>query len=184
MDPRAPLDDGALFTQLYARLHRLAERHFADKQRAHTLQPTALIHEVYLKLMNGDAAAVTSRTHFFRLAARMMRQILLDHARARGAKRRGGERRRVTLSGVEPIAAPAGAAEEIDVERLDDALRKLELRGPAGKRQAEIVELRFFAGLSEDEAAAERGISARTARADWRVARAWLRRELERERAP
>lgn len=134
-----------------------------------TLQATALVHEVYLKLANSPQG-FADQQHFVHTAATAMRHILVDHARARQRIKRGGEFAKVTLEGVD-ISAPNG----IDVLILDDALNRLQ---GWDERQAKIVELRFFVGLAVEEVAALMGISEKTVKRDWAMARAWLQREL------
>lgn len=163
---------GELFPLLYDELRGLARRILAQERPGHTLQPTALLHEAYLRLVGMDASDVADRVHFVRLAARSMRQVLVDHARRRGAEKRGARRARVTLAGL--VADGAGGG--VDVLDLDDALAKL---AALDERKARVVELRFFAGLSTEEAASLLGIAPKTAEADWYVARAWLRRALD-----
>ena len=143
----------------------------ADYARAHTLQPTELIHEAYLRLTAGDDAGWEDRVHFKRVAARAMRNILVDHARARLTAKRGGGQRRVTLD--TPLLQPAG--EEQDVVAVHEGLEKL---SAVDRQLADIVELRFFAGMTMEEVAAALGISSRTAARGWRLARAWWFREF------
>lgn len=159
-----------LLPLVYADLREVADRLFRGQPRGHTLQPTALVHEAWMRLARADAS-YADRTHFVAVAARAMRQILVDHARRRGAQKRGGDARRVTIA--EP-AAPEGLA-QIDVVALDAALADLAEVDP---RQARIVELRFFGGLDVAETAEALGVSPRTVELDWRMAKAWLSREL------
>ncbi len=163
----------ALLSLLYEQLHALAEQWFAGQPANHTLQPTALINEVYLRLAAEDDPPRRSRTHFFALAARVMRQVLIDHARRRAATKRGAAWGRVTLAD----AAHAQAGDDIDVIALHEAMERLEQLNP---RQCRVVELRFLAGLTVDETAEVLSISPRTVKLDWRMARAWLRCELRR----
>jgi RNA polymerase sigma factor (TIGR02999 family) len=137
----------------------------------HTLQTTALVNEAYLKLIDSSQVNWQNRAHFFAISAQLMRRILVDFARSRNSLKRGGEQIQVTLD--EKIEAPF--EKETDLVALDDALKMLEELNP---RQAQIVELRYFGGLSEEEAAEALKISTRTVRRDWSVARAWLYREL------
>lgn len=161
----------ALLPRVYAELRRLAAVHLRSDRAGHTLQPTALVHEAYIRLADGAGAEVTGRLHFFRLASKLMRQILVDHARAHDAQKRGGDAARLTLD-----AAHAAAHEEsIDLLSLEDALERLEKFSP---RKAQLVELRFFGGLSEEQAADALGISRTQASREWRTARAWLADEL------
>ena len=145
---------------------------FARGQRAgHTLQPTALVNEAFLKLVHGGSPAWNDRAHFLAVAATAMRQILTDHARARAAQKRGGEWEKVSLSDLE-MHASAG---EIDLLALDDALEKLAAFDP---RKHRVVELRFFGGLTVEEVARVLGLSTTTVESEWRAARAWLAARL------
>ena len=155
---------------VYDRLHAIALGFFRDRAH-HTLEPTALVHEAYLRLVDKKETDWRDRAHFFALCAAIMRGILVDHARRKAAAKRGGDRRRVTLSGIE---APGGG-NEVDLLALDDALTELAALSP---RQASIVEYRFFAGLSMQEIARELGVSTSTVDSEWYVARAWLSRRL------
>ncbi len=159
-----------LHRDAYEALRGLAAAYLHEERRDHTLQPTALVHEAYLKLANGSASW-KSQTHFQAVAANAMRQILVDHARARRTLKRGGDWLRVTLSG--EAAATPGV--DVDMLALDDALCQL---AELDARKARIVELRFFGGLTSAEAADEVGVSPKTAEADWYFARAWLRDRL------
>lgn len=158
------------FRQAYDTLYQLAEGYLRRERRDHTLQPTALVHEAYLKLDRGKARHWQGKTHFQAVAARAMRQILVDHARHRAAQKAGGGWQRVTLS-----AAVLGEQREVDFIALDEALQRLLT---LDQRKAQVVELRFFGGLTTAEAAHQLGISPKTAEADWYFARAWLRKEL------
>ena len=142
---------------------------FRGRRADHTLQPTALVHEAYLRMFGGDTPRWNDRNHFLAVAATAMRQILADHARRRASQKRGGDAHRVTLAGV-----GQGDADP-EIERLEDALRRLEELEP---RHARLIELRFFGGMTVEEAADMVGISKTTAESDWRLARAWLHREL------
>ena len=165
---RAALE--ALVPLVYAELKRVAEGYLRRERRAGTLQATALVHEAYLKLIGGAAVDFNDRKHFFATAARLMRQILVDHARAREAdKRSGGER--VTLSSVDP-PDPRNA---VDLIALDQALERLEA---LDARKARVVELRVFGGLEFAEIGELLELSRATLDRDWRAARAWLFREL------
>jgi RNA polymerase sigma factor (TIGR02999 family) len=142
-----------------------------------TLQPTALVHEAYLRLVGHTRTSELARTHFFNLAAQAMRQVLADHARRRRAAKRGGDRQRVDFGQVVHGSASTG----VDVVSLDDALTAL---AELDARQARIVELRFLAGMTIDETAVALGVSPRTVQLDWRMARAWLRRRLGEGESP
>ena len=156
---------------VYDELRAIAGRQLAVERANHTLRPTALVHEAYIRLADSGPLSVTGRRHFLRLAARAMRQILVDSARARGAQKRGGEWRQVTLQG-----DLAGAElQPRDVLDLHDALERLATLDPDLER---LVELRFFTGLTVDEAAEALGVSPRKAAKDWAAVRLWLRREL------
>jgi RNA polymerase sigma factor (TIGR02999 family) len=169
---RAAVD--ALLPLLYADLRALAGGAFRGERGDHTLQPTALVHEAYLRLV-GSSGGFESRQHFLAVAARAMRQLLADHARRRATEKRGGDRQRVELPDAD---GSKGGSPLLDLERLDRALARLEQLDP---RQARIVELRSLAGMSWAEVAAEVGIAERTARLDWSMARAWLQQEMERD---
>ena len=162
----------ALLPLLYDQLRALAGGYFRHASPAQTLQPTALVHEAFLKLTRGNTPDWESRAHFFAVAAMAMRQILANHAEKKRALRRGGGRPRVTLSGV---ATPYDRDVQIDLIDLHDALSKLAELSPD---QAQIVELRFLAGLDEREVAHLLDTSERTVRRKWRMARAFLACEL------
>ena len=166
----------ALLVALYAELHEQARRALRREREGHTLQPTALVHEAYLRLIDQRRAQWESRAQFQAVAAEIMRRVLVDHARARLAAKRGGGVRHVTLSAADDVDAAGGAA-GVDVLALDDALTRLAALDPA---KARLVELRYFAGLSMSEAAAALGVSPATVGREWAVARLWLRRELAR----
>ncbi len=161
-----------LFEQLYGTLHALASRYLARERREHTLQATALIHEVWLKLGGGPPAAAEDHSLFLSAAATAMRRILVNHAMARQAQKRGGDVARVTLF----EAASVFEERAEDLLALDGALEKFARLDP---RKCRIVEQRFFAGLSEAEIARMLSVSTRTVEREWRLARAWLRREIE-----
>lgn len=156
---------------VYAELRRIAARSLRRERPGHTLQATALVHEAYLRLFGDQRLSFQNRSHFLGIAARSMRQILVEHARARDAAKRGGERRRVTLD--EAVAAIG--AQEIDLLAVDEALDRL---AAVNAQHARIVELRFFGGLTNEETAAALGVSPATVKRAWTVARAWLFREL------
>ena len=158
-----------LLPEVYDELKRLAAGAMRDQRSDHTLQPTALVHEVYLKLA-GSSVSPVDRVHLLATAARAMRQILVDHARARAADKRGGGAFRVTLS-----LADASAPATFDLLAFDEALRRLEA---LDEQQARIVELRYVIGLSVEEAAEALDISPRTLKRDAAMAKAWLFREL------
>jgi RNA polymerase sigma factor (TIGR02999 family) len=160
-----------LVALVYDELRAIAQRQLRHERPDHTLQPTALVNEVYLRLFDEPVAGWENRAHFFGVVARAMRQVLVDYARKRHAAKRGGDLERVTL--VTDIAEAGGNA--TDVLELHLALEKL---SQSDKALAHLVELRFFAGLTLDEAADAIGVSRRKAAKDWAVARLWLQREL------
>ena len=153
---------------VYEDLRRVAHRQLGREGGGHTLQTTALIHEAYLKIAAGGSVSATSRAHFLAIAARAMRQVLVDYARKRKAAKRGGGVISVTL-GDEPQPADVSAE---DLLALDDALQQLD------PRQRQVIECRFFGGMEETDIAAALGVSERTVRRDWVKARAWLYQAL------
>ncbi len=159
---------------VYDELRRLARRYMARERIGHSLQATALVNEAYLKLAKERNPVWKNRAHFCAIAAASMREILVDRARAHKASKRGGSRVRVTLGDAVAVTAEA----DVDVLVLDEALRRLAGVDP---QQARIVELRFFGGLTVEEAAAAMGISTATVKRGWAMARAWLKGEMERE---
>jgi RNA polymerase sigma-70 factor, ECF subfamily len=159
-----------LFPLVYAELHRLARGKLRRESPGHSLQPTLLVHEVYMRMAGADVG-LQDRTHFLSVAARVMRRILVDVARQRHAQKRGGGEVRVTLVG-EPAAT---SPDPVDVLTLNTALLRLQDLDP---RQADVVELSYFGGLTHPEIGAMLGISAATVDRDLRHARAWLKREL------
>ncbi len=164
----------ALLPLIYGEMRALAGGFFRDQGPAHTLQPTALVHEAFLKLVGPSEVEWQSRAHFFAVAAKAMRQILTDHARRRRAQKRGGEHDRITLSGLStPVAS--SAFELVAFEEAIDRLSKLD------ERQGRIVELRFLGGLTVEEVGEVMELSVSTVEREWRMARAWLRRELSEE---
>lgn len=160
-----------LMPLVYAELQRIAVRQLRGERRNHTLQPTALVHEAYVKLIDQRRVQWQNRAQFFAVASRLMRRILVDHARARVAAKRGSHAARVSLE--EVGAAPAES--RVDVLAIDEALEQL---AAIDQEQAHIVELRFFGGLSVEETAHVVGRSARTVKREWRMARAWLHHHL------
>ena len=163
----------ALLPQVYAELHRLAHFYMARERPGHILQTGALVNEMYVRLLDAQTLDWQDRAHFFGVCARLMRQVLVEHARARRARKRSGAAVRVEFDS-DAVAAPGCDASLI---ALDEALSALAELDP---REARIVEMRFFAGLSEEETAHALGISGRTVRRDWDHARSWLLRELQR----
>jgi RNA polymerase sigma-70 factor, ECF subfamily len=164
-----------LFGLLYAELRSLAQSYFRRQPSGQTLQPTALVHEVYLRLAQRDDAGFRGREHFLAVAATAMRQILVDHERARHAQKRGGEATRITITGNFGLANDSSAGSEIDVLALHEALLALAELSP---RQARVVELLYFGGLTTAEASVALEVSESLVEKEWRRARAWLRREL------
>jgi len=162
---------GPLLEAVYPELRRLAGSLMRRERADHTLQATALVHEAYLKLVDQDRCDWKDRAHFLGIAARAMRQILVDHARGRAAQKRGGGWRRVTLD----TASGGGDAGAFELVALDDALRRFAEIDP---RAARGVELRVFGGMTVAEIAHIQGVSRRTVDSDWAMARLWLAREL------
>jgi RNA polymerase sigma factor (TIGR02999 family) len=160
-----------LLRLVYDPLRAIAERHLYREREGHTLQPTALVHELYLRLVDQRSVEWNGRMHFFAVAAQVMRRILVDHARRRKSEKRGGGVSPVTIGAALDVAS----VENFDVIALDDALEGLEKVFP---QQAKLVELRFYGGLTIDETAGVLGISAATVSREWTMARAWLRRAL------
>jgi len=161
---------------IYRELRALAGAAFRQQDRRHTLQPTALVNEAWMRLVGHDTLAVRDRAHFRAIAAMAMRQILIDHARAKNAAKRGGGAACVAIdAGIEPRAAEG--ADPLDVLALDEALQRL---AEVDARQAKVVEMRVFAGLTVAEAAEALEVSDRTVELDWKMARAWLSREMSR----
>ena len=169
----APCD--SLATALYTELRRIAHSYLRQERPGHTLQATALVHEVYLRLAPQHGLSWEDRGKFVGVAAHLMRQILVDYARARHREKRGGKsQQRVPLT---DGSAVLDAADADEWAALDEALVRLSELSP---RQAQVVELRYFGGLTVEEAASVLEVSAKTVKRDWAVARAWLRRELSR----
>lgn len=168
-------DEGAadrLFPLIYDELRALARSHMRHESPDHTLQATAIVHEAYLRLVGNDQMSWTSRAAFFQASAQAMRRILIDHARRRGRVKRGGGRRREPLDAIDL----AVATDPAEVEALDRAVTRL---GELDPRAAEVVQLRFYAGLSVEESAAALGISERTVKREWSFARAWLYQQIQ-----
>src|SRR6516164_8695835 len=163
--------ESRLMPLVYGQLRRLAGLYMRGERPGHTLQATALVHEAYLRLVGHEDVDWQNRAHFFGVAANLMRRILVDHARAKQAKKRGGGDQKVSLD--KAVLVRPEAPEQFLA--LDEALERLAKRDP---RQARIVELRYFGGLSEEETAEVLEISVRTVKRDWNVARAWLYQQL------
>lgn len=166
---QAALDQ--LMPLVYDDLRRLAKRYMRGQQAGHTLQTTALVNEAYLRLIDSSRVNWQNRAHFYAISAQLIRRVLIDFARSKNSLKRGGEQIKVTLG--EEIEVPF--EKETNLVALDEALQKL---AKFSLRQSQIVELRYFGGLSEEEIAETLKISTRTVRRDWNVARAWLYREL------
>lgn len=156
---------------VYEPLRSIAERHLYKEREGHTLQPTALVHELYIRFVDQRSVDWHDRAHFFAVAAQVMRRILVDHARRRKSEKRGGALDPLTIGAALDVAA----GDTFDVVALDVALESLEKVFP---QQAKLVELRFYAGLTIDETAEVMGISAATVSREWTMARAWLRRAM------
>jgi RNA polymerase sigma factor (TIGR02999 family) len=170
---QAALDQ--LMPLVYGRLRQMAQRYMRAQPRGHTLQTTALIHEAYLKLVGQEEKGWQNRAHFFGVAAQAMRHILVDYARARHAAKRGGEAHAVSFDEAAVVTAERAA----EVVALDDALNDLAKLAP---RQSQVVELRYFGGLSVKETAEILKVSPETVKRDWRMAKVWLLRELQRSK--
>ena len=160
-----------LFADVYTELRAIAAGYLRRERKNHTLRPTELVHEVYLKLVDQTRVGWQSQAHFLAIAAQAMRRILVDHARRRAATKRGGNRHRIALD--DNLASEFNR--DVDVLEVDAALTKLTT---LDQRQAHMVELRFFGGLTVDQVAEATGISKRSVEREWTMVRAWLRREL------
>lgn len=171
-DPTARND---LLKLIYDQLQAIARKRMASERRGHTLQATALVNEAYLRLLGKPGARFSGRAHFFGAAAEAMRQILIDHARGFHAEKRGGGRQALSISSVVDLAA---APDPSGILALDDAILRLE---KVDAQAAHVVRLRFYAGLTESAVAEALGISQRTIRRKWSIARGWLRDALERD---
>jgi len=169
-DQNAP---ARLMPLVYDELRRLADHYLRQERPDHTLQPTALVHEAYLKLIDQTRVDWQNRAHFFGVAAQLMRRILVDHARRHRASKRGGFQQKLTLDEAVDYSQPR----DLDLVALDDALNALALMD---ERQSRIVELRFFGGLTIEETAEALNVSPATVKVDWSMAKAWLRREIGR----
>jgi len=164
-----------LFTMVYAELRQAAAAALRRERPEHTLQPTALVHETFVRLAGDSPVWLENRGHFLAIAAKVMRRILVEHARTRNAQKRGSGRRKESLDEID-VPMPKAVA-DLDLLALDTALARL---AALDARQARIVELRFFGGLTVEEAADVMGTSPRTVKRDWQLARAWLKREMAR----
>lgn len=166
-----------LLPLVYDELHAQAERFLGRERRGHTLQPTALVHEAYLRLVDQTRVKWESRVHFLAVASTMMRRVLVNHAKARSRQKRAGDALRLTLD--EALAAES--PRELDLVALDEALERLAALDP---QQARLVELRFFAGMTAPEAAQALGVSERTVHREWALAKAWLHAEVRKGDTP
>ena len=174
---RATAED--LFPVVYDELRRLAKAYMIRETPGHTLQPTALVHEAYLKLVDQTRANWKGKTHFYAVGARVMRRLLVDHARERGAQKRGAGWQSVTLSeALDPLGG-----EVLDTEQLLDLNTALDQLSEIDEREARVVTLRFFGGLTVEQVAEVIGVSKRTIEKDWRHAQAWLRLRLSEARS-
>lgn len=160
-----------LLPLVYAELRRIARRHLRDERASHTLQPTALVHEVYARLAGQTPPDLRDRVHFLSVAARVMRQILIDHARTKYSQKRGGREQKLSLDEAQHACVEKPAI----MVRIDDALNQLAQHDP---RKAQLIEMRFFGGLTAEESAAVLDLPVNVVRRDMRVAQAWLLREL------
>jgi len=165
---------GELFPLVYAELRRLARRALSRERRGHTLQPTALVHEAFLRLVPQQDKSWQNREHFFAVCAGLMRQVLVDHARRRGALKRGSGGLKVTLTEADAAGPPAGEA--LDLLQLDDALTEL---ARIDADRARVVEMRYFAGMTVPEIAVALGRAEWDVKKDWTLAKAWLARRLK-----
>jgi RNA polymerase sigma factor (TIGR02999 family) len=163
-----------LFPIVYDELRKLADAQLRRERRGHTLQPTALVHEAFLKLVGQTEARFESRSHFLAIAATAMRRVLVHHAEKHGSKKRGGGQEKRSLDTAPELIAPE-AGDPIDLIALDQALSRL---AELDERKSKVVELRYFAGLSIEETAQALGASTATVKRDWEFARVWLLREL------
>ncbi len=170
---QAALDE--LAPQVYGELRRLARHYLRQERPGHTLQPSDLVHEAYLRLAHEKEIDWKNRAHFFGIAAVRMRHILVEHARSRQTAKRGGGEYQLSLSKVDHLAE----SRDVNLLALDDALRRLEA---LDRQKAQIVELRYFGGLTIEETAEALRISPATVKRDWRMARAWLRSEIDNEK--
>lgn len=164
-----------LLPRVYQELKRLAGSYMRRENANHTLQPTALVHEAYFKLIDQKEVKWQNRAHFFGVAAQIMRRILIDHARGKLAEKRGGDATRVAFDEAYHVTTGQGEEGTPDLIALDEAMKKLAL---IDERQAKVVELRYFGGLNIEETAEALGTSPATVKRDWTLAKAWLFREL------
>lgn len=161
-----------LIPLVYQELRQLAKHYMRKEQAGHTLETTALIHEAYLRLIDAKQVQIKNRAHFFGVSARLMRQILVDAARSRGYKKRGGGAQQVSLD----AALTVTQKPEVDLLAIDEALSAL---AAVDLRKSQVVEMRFFGGLTEEEIAIALAVSIETVKRDWRLAKSWLRMKLD-----
>ncbi|MFM7052181.1 MAG: ECF-type sigma factor [Planctomycetota bacterium] len=173
-DDGAHLDPSALATLVYDELRGLAAAYMRDQRPGHTLQPTALVNEAFLKIAKANPKATTSRSHFLAVAATAMRQVLINHAEARGALKRGGHRRRVDLD-QHLSGERSGGLSLPEIMAIDEVLAKL---AELDRRKASVVEMKLFGNLTHEEICEVLEVSLSTVESDWRMARAWLAKEL------
>jgi RNA polymerase sigma factor (TIGR02999 family) len=172
-------DEGALerlMPLVYGELHRLARRYMAAEQTGHPLQSTALVHEVYLRLVDANTIDWQNRAHFYAICARLMRRILIDFARSRNYQKRGAGFAHIQLEEAATVSEAVGS----ELLAVDEALKQLAV---IDSRKSDVVEMRFFGGMTADEIAAALQVSRETVARDWKLAKAWLQRELDREGA-
>jgi RNA polymerase sigma-70 factor (ECF subfamily) len=172
-------DEGALerlMPLVYDELHRLARRYMAAEQTGHPLQTTALVHEVYLRLVDANSIDWQNRAHFYAICARLMRRILIDFARSRNYQKRGASFAHIQLEEAATVSEAVGS----ELLAVDEALKQLAV---IDSRKSDVVEMRFFGGMTVDEIAGALQVSPETVARDWKLAKAWLQRELSRERA-
>jgi RNA polymerase sigma factor (TIGR02999 family) len=174
----APKEESELFPLIYGELRRMADRYLARERRNHTLQPTALVHEAWMRLQNDRAVNWGDRTHGLALGAQAMRRLLIDHGRHQKRDKRGGGAQPIALDDMVKANETDGVPIE-DLLTLESALTRLEA---VDQRAAQVVMLRFFSGMSNPEVAEHLGLSLRTVESDWTYARAWLKRELTGEK--
>lgn len=163
-----------LLSAVYEELRRLAYGYMAKERGDHTLQPTALVHEAYIQLVGWENVTWQNRAHFFAVAARIMRHVLIEHARRKKSTKRGGGWQKIVLD--EAISFPSQGRKEFDVLEINEAMDAL---SELDARQGQIVELKFFGGLTDEETAHAIGVSAKTIQREWALAKAWLRRRLK-----